>query len=165
MAGNNKDTIYYQPGTEVAWSDFRGKPDLASGAAAMTYSGFGFTAAIQSRNGKGTLTINLYCYFDRTKSWVKSTSKNDYALLHEQHHFDVSYIASNLFMQKLQQAKFTMSNYNKLLNDIYNESTATLEKMQDDYDGQTRNGRVPDVQAAWNKKIDAALAQLPTDLQ
>jgi len=163
MANNSRDTIYYQPGTEVAWNDFKGRPDLESGAAAMTYSGFGFNAAIQSRSGRGTLTINLYCYFDRSKSWVKASSKNDYALLHEQHHFDVSYIASNIFMQKLQQAKFTLSNYNRLLTEIYNESTAALEKMQDDYDGQTSNGRVPEVQAAWNKKIDTRLAQLATD--
>jgi hypothetical protein len=105
----------------------------------------------------------LYCYFDRTKSWVKAASKNDYALLHEQHHFDVSYIASNIFMQKLRQAKFTLANYNRLLTEIYNESTSALGKMQDDYDGQTRNGRVPEIQAAWNKKIDTQLAQLVTD--
>jgi hypothetical protein len=154
-----KDTIYYNPSNKLDWDDFKGKADAKSVALAITSSGFGFTAGIQYRNGKGTLTINVYCYFSKYNSWVKEDKASDYALNHEQHHFDVSYIATCRFFEKLKAAKFTLANYDDLLNAIYNESTADLEKLQNEYDGQTRNGQLKNIQAEWNTKIEKMLAQ------
>ena len=89
--------------------------------------------------------------------------KSNYALLHEQHHFDITYIATCLFMKKLKAANFTMSNYSNLIDKINDECYVELEKMQNDYDGQTKNGQLKDVQAEWNKKIDQQLAALITN--
>ena len=35
-----------------------------------------------------------------------------------------------------------------------------LKKMQDDYDGQTKNGQLKTIQADWNDKIDKQLKSL-----
>jgi hypothetical protein len=35
--------------------------------------------------------------------------------------------------------------------------------MQNEYDGQTRNGQLETVQASWNKKIEKQLAALATN--
>lgn len=161
--GNAGDTIYYKPDEKLTWVDFKGKPEAASQAAAITQSGFGFKAAMQSYKNKTSLVIIVYCYFNKRKSWVKKNMDSDYALLHEQHHFDITYINTSLFIQKLKQAKFNLGNYNYLLNKIHDESFEAMDKMQDAYDGQTSNSRIKNMQIIWNKKIDDQLATLPTN--
>ena len=155
------DTIYYNSRQKLVWPNFKGKPDESNFAAAITESGFGYRLAMQSLNNKVTINITVYCYFDKNRSWVKKIGYNDYALLHEQHHFDITYINTCIFMQKLRAAKFTRSNYNALSGKIHDECIAALENMQNQYDGETSNGRKKEVQAYWNKKIDDMLANLP----
>lgn len=158
--GSKGDTIYYDPGRKLAWSDFKGWPDHNSMAAAITESGFGYRMAMQSRNGKTNLRITIYCYFNKRTSWVKKNMDTDYALTHEQHHFDITYINTSLFAQKLKAAKFTLGNYTNLVDNIYDECYGALRTMQDEYDGQTSNGRINKVQSDWNQKIDRQLAGL-----
>lgn len=157
------DTIHYHPNRKLVWKDFQGVPDNNNIAAAITASGFGYTLSVQTRNNKSAIVISVMCFFTKTKSWVKPNMNSDYALLHEQHHFDITYIGTRLFMQKLKAARFTMDNYAALLEKINNESYAEMEKMQNEYDGQTKNGRLRNIQFAWNKKIDEYLAELATD--
>jgi hypothetical protein len=149
------DTIYYNASKKLTWLDFKGKPDPQSEATAITSSGFGYMAGMQSRNGKTAIAITVYCYFSKPNSWVRNQS--DYALNHEQHHFDVTYIVTNLFIAKLKAAKFNRNNYDNLIEKVYNESCRQLEQMQNDYDGQTRNGRQKNIQSAWNDKIEKQL--------
>jgi hypothetical protein len=161
--GYTGDTIYYESKRRLTWPDFKGMPDAASFAAAITESGFGYQLAMQSLNGKTTISITVYCYFNKNKSWVKKGMNNDYALLHEQHHFDITYINTCIFIQKLRAAKFTRSNYNSLSAQIHDECFSALDNMQNQYDGETSNGRKKEVQAYWNKKIDQQLASLITN--
>lgn len=160
---SNHDTIYYNYNKKLNWTDFKGKPDGRSDATAITSSGFGYTAGIKYANTKTDIEINVFCFFSRLHSWVKKGLESDYALNHEQHHFDITYIAADLFVKKLKAASFTRNNYDEMLDKIYRESSQLLEKMQNDYDGQTRNGRLKNVQESWNKKIDNQLALLTKD--
>ena len=158
----SSDTVYYNANRKLTWPDFKGKPVLQSDATAITSSGFGYLATMQSRDGKTDIAITVYCYFGKQSSWVRVGGQSDYALTHEQHHFDVTYIVTNLFIKKLKAAKFTRNNYGNLTEKIYNESCRELEKMQNDYDGKTRNGRLKNVQVEWNTKIEKQLNLLPT---
>lgn len=162
-APEGSDTIYYAANKKLTWSDFKGKADEKSIAIAITASGFGFNAGVRKSDGKTTIKITVYCYFGKPNSWVKKGKESAYALTHEQHHFDITYIATCMFMQKLKAAAFTWKNYNALLNKIYAESSQQLEKMQNDYDGQTKNGQLKDVQAKWNQKIDTQLTTITTN--
>ena len=157
---NAADIIYYESNRKLSWPDFKGRPDGPSFAAAITQAGFGYQLAMQSSRNKTTINITVYCYFDKNKSWVKKGMNSDYALLHEQHHFDITYINTCLFIQKLKEASFTRSNYASLSQKIHDECYNALSKMQDEYDGETSNGRKKEVQAYWNKKIDQQLESL-----
>jgi hypothetical protein len=151
------EVIYYSAADNLVWGDFKGKP-VEGRAAAVTVSGFGYNARMNAKNGKGQLNISVYCYFHKNKSWVKTGSTIPYILTHEQHHFDLSYIATRLFMQKLRNAVFTQDNYTVLLPKIYTECCDIMNKMQDDYDGQTKNGQLKDVQAKWNDLVDEKIS-------
>jgi hypothetical protein len=159
----NSDTIYYTSNRKLTWPDFKGIPEEKSVALAITSSGFGFLAGVQKVNGKTTINITVYCYFGKNSSWVKTGRESDYALNHEQHHFDITYLVTCMFMQKLKAAAFTWGNYNSLLNKLYAETSRQLEKMQNEYDGQTKNGQLKDVQAEWNKKIESQLSSITTN--
>lgn len=157
------DTIYYDSGVKLTWNDFRGKPDEVSKAGAITESGFGYRMNMNSRNNRTSVNISVYCYFNKNKSWVKKGMKTAYALLHEQHHYDITYINTCLFIMKLKKANLNKSNYAVVVEQIYNECFTALNTMQDEYDGETSNGRIESMQQVWNKKIDAQLATYTTN--
>ena len=161
--GNADDIIHYDNKKKLTWPDFKGNPIASSPAAAVTESGFGYQLAMKSLNGKTSINITVYCYFDKNKSWVKKTMNTDYGLLHEQHHFDITYINTCIFIQKLKAAKFTKSNFSALSAKIHDECFIALNNMQNQYDGETFNGRKKEIQAYWNKKIDQQLAALITN--
>lgn len=153
------DVIYYST-EKLDWSDFRGKPEKNSPAAAVTVSGFGYKANINTKNGKGQFNIKVYCYFNKDKSWVKEGRTIPYILKHEQNHFDISYIAANYFVDRLKETTFTSSNYEAQLRQIYNEACEVMHRLQDDYDGETRNGQVREVQKKWNALVDDKIASV-----
>ena len=157
------DTIYYLPSRKLNWNDFRGRPDARSIAAAITTSGFGYSLAMRSMNGISTVNISVFCFYNKTRSWVKPGMQSEYALQHEQHHFDITYIGACLFIKKLRAAGFTLQNYAKLIENINAECNGAMEKVQNEYDGQTRNGQLKNIQAIWNKKIEGQLAAITTD--
>jgi hypothetical protein len=161
--GNIDDTIYYVPDRKLIWDDFKGRPDEASPAVAITESGFGYKMSMQSINNKTSVTITVFCYFNKKKSWVKKDMDTDYALLHEQHHYDITYINTCLFIQKLKDAQINRGNFKYLVDKVHDECFEALEKMQNEYDGQTSNGRIKHMQTAWNKKIDKQLVELITN--
>lgn len=161
--GYSGDSIYYDTDRKLTWADFKGRPDAASPAAAITESGFGYRMSMNSYNKRTNINITVFCYFNKNKSWVKKGMKTDYALLHEQHHYDITYINTCLFIQKLSTAKLTRANFNTLVERIHDECFAALNKMQDEYDGETSNGRIESAQMRWNKRIDTQLATLITN--
>jgi len=160
---NSKDTIYFDAVRKLDWADFKGRPDAASVAGAITESGFGYRMNMNSYNSRTNINIIVFCYFNKNKSWVKRGMKTAYALEHEQHHFDITYINTCLFIQKLKEAKLTRANFASVVENIYNDCFSALNHMQDEYDGETSNGRKEGNQLLWNKKIDEKLALLTTN--
>ena len=155
---NASEVIYYNPDNKLVWENFKGRyPNDNSRIAAITMSGFGYNASMKSSGGKGQLNIQVYCFFNKNKSWVRPGKTTAYILNHEQHHFDISYIAACIFIDKIQSVVMTNSDYNTLLPRVYDECIEIMNKMQDDYDGQTRNGQETAQQDKWNKFINDKL--------
>ncbi len=152
--------IYYKPEKKLAWPDFKGQPVPAGLVAAITMSGFGYTASVKRQGNKGEINIGVYCYFSKEKSWVRQGRTTSYILNHEQYHFDISYIAACLFAQRLRSATITTGNINSIVPRIYKECCDIMNKMQDEYDGQTKNGQLKDIQDKWNIQLTDKLAEL-----
>ena len=157
-AGHN--IICYAPGNKLIIDDFKGNPVENSVAVAITSSGFSFKAGFRSIGSKATLIITVFCNFDKSLSWMKNHGKNEYVLRHEQHHFDISYLSTLIFIRKLKQANFTVSNYQDKLKAIYTSAMQEMEQLQHQYDGETHNGQLKEEQLAWNRKIDERLVEV-----
>ena len=149
-ATEKKPLIYYSPLVKLTWADFKGKPVLSSNAAAITNAGIGFKMTFHSQDNVTTLYLTVNCNFYISDSWVKDGKRTPYILNHEQHHFDVSYIAAGIFMNKIKNTVLTTSNCNLLLQRVYKDCCDIMNKMQDDYDGQTMNGQLEEKQQKWN---------------
>jgi len=161
--GADDNTIVYNQHRKLGIADFKASPDEGSGAAAITSSGFMFKAGYRSFQGKATLIISVYCSFDKATSWMKEKAKNNYILSHEQHHFDISYISTLLFIKKIKKTSFKQDNYMAQLKEVYNQAVEDMENLQHRYDTDTNNGILKDKQAEWNKKIDDQLASLAAE--
>ena len=149
----SSEVIYYSTSRPHSWKDFMGTPDVASPASALTASGFGYKADYKNVGGKANISISVYCYFKKNNSWVKTGRTTDYILNHEQQHFDISFIAASIFLEKLKTTRITQSNYNVVLPNLYKECCNIMNKMQDDYDVQTKNGQLKDEQERWNNYL------------
>lgn len=159
------EVIHYEPGEFLEWTDFQGSPDRGGNIAAITTSGFGYKADMQNKGGVGQLNIGIYCYFSKPQSWVKSGRTTDYILEHEQHHFDVSYMASELFVQRIRTAGLTAKNANTLIPKIYRECTEWMNELQNKYDGETANGTKVAVQERWNDFFNEKLGNARADVK
>ncbi|MBS1927607.1 MAG: hypothetical protein IT254_07285 [Chitinophagaceae bacterium] len=155
------DVIYYKADQILAWDDFRGVvPERTGAVAAVTMSGFGYHASSKFSGRSGMVAIGVYCYFDKTKSWVKPGRTTEYILQHEQLHFDISYLAANIFIQELRLAELTPGNMNAEISRIYKSCTDLMDRMQDDYDRDTQNGQDVSQQKKWVTSIKRKLAEI-----
>ena len=152
--------IYYNQAKKLQWQDFKGEPNTTGIVAAITMSGFGYNASMKRNGNKGEINITVYCYFSKDKSWVKPGKTTAYILNHEQHHFDISFIAASIFVNRLKGMEITTGNINTVLPRLYKECCDIMNKMQDDYDGQTKNGQLKDIQADWDLHLQDKLAEV-----
>jgi hypothetical protein len=159
-SGNPSDVIYYNQNKKLIWADFKGTPAPPSVVAAITSSGFGYKASMQSTNGKGSINVSVYCYFSKPNSWVRKSKTTPYILNHEQHHFDATYICTKKFIERIRNANLTTSNMNEVLAKLYKECSMEMHKMQADYDGETMNGQLKEKQEKWNNFFDEKLSSL-----
>ena len=127
-----------------------------SEAAALTNAGFALKLAFHRTGNTSQLVIDVNCNFSKKDSWVKP-GKTAYILNHEQKHFDIAYLNTLLFIQKLRKAVLTNANYATVIQNIHNECAAAMEKMQNQYDMETRHSLLTEKQAEWDEKISKLL--------
>ncbi|WP_425639218.1 hypothetical protein ACPUEN_06070 [Algoriphagus yeomjeoni] len=153
---SNKDTVFYDPKRPLTWDDFSDTPDPTSSFNASIFSSLSIEGNAEIVAGEIIQTILIKVYMLPDQSWVKNA--DDYASNHEQKHFDLTRIAADRMIHTLNNADLEPTLFEATLNDIYLDSYREMNKLQELYDGQTRNGLNRDVQARWNQIIKESLA-------
>jgi hypothetical protein len=154
------DTIYYDFNRNLKWSDFKGTPDEDFFAGAVTASGFAFDSQMDFDGTNIYLNIGVYTFFAKNDSWKKPQINSDYHLLHEQHHFDITRIGSEEFINELKKTHFTRDNYTTLLTSIFNKVYKKNSDIQHLYDKETNHSINVEKQLEWNDKIAAEIQKL-----
>lgn len=157
-------TVYYDTAKPLTWADFKGRPETGGMTAALTSAGFGYGANMGYTESKSEIRIDVYCYFDKSRSWVKPDRKTDYILNHEQRHYDIAFIAAARFVSALRLSGLSAANLDEQLKVQYDAATAWMQTMQDRYDKETRNGLDRAEQEEWNEHIDAWLREASKEL-
>ncbi len=159
-ASLKSDTIYYDFDKKLSWSDFQGKPDENNPAGAITASGFAFDSQMNFDGKVINLTIGIFTFFTKSDSWKKPQINSEYHLEHEQHHFDITRLSTQNFLDDVNKAHFTKENYSTLLTSIFDKCYKENNELQEQYDLETHHSLDVQKQMEWNKKISEEIQKL-----
>ncbi|MDX5481020.1 MAG: hypothetical protein LPK07_05000 [Hymenobacteraceae bacterium] len=154
------DTVFYTLDRPLVWDDFRASPTRQSKFAASVFPSFAYEGQSEVVDGYIHLNLTLKVYVLQHSSWVKEGSKDAYGLNHEQRHFDIVKLVAERFKQKVQPDSLTLSDYNSIIQYQFIESYREMNRLQEQYDGETRHGLDKLAQERWNQRIDAELRAL-----
>jgi hypothetical protein len=150
------DTIYYSAKRPLTWGDFQ---DRARGIKyiAEVLPGFGYTEHAEVVKAVVIVKISMRVFLPKSAAWAKPEERTDYALNHEQRHFDIVAIVARHFKQALMAMKLPVDNYDGYINVQYLDSYREMNQLQEQYDKETSHGMNQPYQLEWNMKIGGLL--------
>ena len=151
--------ITWSPKGSLSWNDFKGKPDTSNPYHASTQSGVQYLSSWQSSGGKTKLSLTVFAYFDKKRSWLKEGKGTDRLLRHEQLHFDISELHARLLRKELSTYAFT-DKHDDEVQRLFKENTKARNTMQERYDAETNHMINKEAQLAWEDSIAARLSEL-----
>ena len=154
---SDQDTVFYDFNRPLSWSDFREKPSRTSGYNATIFTSLAMEGSPFMEEGVLVLPVEVKVYMLPESSWAKTQGKSDYALNHEQRHFDVTRVVGNRLINRLKALEVTPENYEAMVNDAYFDSYREMNRLQEIFDVSTKHGLDKDAQSRWNSIIDQAL--------
>lgn len=150
------DTVFYTPERPLIWDDFRAKPHPGSYVASV-FPSFSWEGRSEVVNGVVHFHIRTKVYMLKNSSWVREGARNAYGLNHEQRHFDIVKLVVERFKEKLLAMELLPEDYDSMLGYQYLEVYREMNRLQDEYDGETRHGINKAAQEKWNRRIDEEL--------
>ncbi|QIL76175.1 hypothetical protein [Hymenobacter sp. HDW8] len=96
----------------------------------------------------------------RSSSWIADHARTPYTLNHEQRHFDVVKLVVERFKQRIRQDTLSVDYYAGHLQHQYLKSYQEMNRLQEQYDGETGNGTNDAAQTRWNERITKELQAL-----
>jgi len=153
------DTIYYSTSRPLTWNDFKEKPSMGNFDAEI-FTSIGYTETASIDKGVIGLDMVMKVYLPKSDCWVRDRARDDYALNHEQRHFDIAKIVAEHFKQKITEMNLPPDNYDGDINVEYLETLRELYRRQMLYDKETHHGSDRYSQEQWNEKIDKELKAL-----
>lgn len=155
---NDNDTIYYHT-RKINWDDFRGKPTNTRYGAAI-FANFAYTASFQVVDGYILAKVSTKTYMVRGMSWVLPTSLNDYALAHEQLHFDIAKLVTERFKKKIASMQADLIiDLNSMIQYEYLESYREMNQLQKQYDFESNHSLYRQGQTDWEGKVKKWLSE------
>ncbi|WP_057938103.1 hypothetical protein [Algoriphagus resistens] len=151
-----KDTVFYDPARPLTWEDFTESPSPISSFNATIFSSLSIAGNASIVDGEIVQHIEVKVYMLPGQSWVKDA--NAYANNHEQRHFDLTRIAADRMIHRLENLDLKPYLYEAKLNEVYLDAYREMNRLQEFYDGQTRHGLDKEAQARWNQMITEALS-------
>lgn len=147
------DTVYYNAQRPLQLSDFIAPPHYRGNSGAVSFSSFAYEGS--SRLLHDTLQVHLFLqvFFVKSASWVLPEMASAQTLLHEQLHFDITYLVATRFQQKILAMRLPADDYDSVIQYEYLESFREMNRVQDAYDNDTRHGTSSYAQQAWAGKV------------
>ncbi len=135
----------------LTWSDFETRKEK-SHISALTASGIEYYYDCRS----GVMTVDIKAIFIPKQSWVRSDSKTDYILAHEQLHFDITELYARKFRREFEESGIDCSNV-KALEKLSDQILAEWRREQNRYDKESLHSNDEEKQAYWNTKVNRHL--------
>ncbi|QHI38833.1 hypothetical protein IMCC3317_42330 [Kordia antarctica] len=156
----DEESIAWTQNQKLHWGNFEGEPKPNTGAVAITASGitYGFSSKTFSDSDKIEYTTDVEAQFYPDRSWYLKERVNDTILKHEQLHFDITELHARKLRKRIKNVK-TTKNIQQVISKIYDEVSAELNKMQNDYDKGSEHSINYEGQVKWQKLIAKELQE------
>jgi hypothetical protein len=151
---NDSDTVFYDPGRPLVWSDFKGRNGRpGSRYAAAVFTSFAYEGNSYPKGDDLVVEIGLKIFMVKSMSWGRPESRTASTLRHEQMHFDVTRIVVERFKESLKKAELTLEDYDSEIQYQFLETFREMNREQEAYDRETGHGLNAAAQAAWDRKL------------
>ncbi|UKJ08480.1 DUF922 domain-containing protein [Solitalea lacus] len=150
--GENGDTLYYSSHRPLKWTDFKAEPRATSSYSAAAFTGFGYNGKIKLDNDTAIIALVLETYFIKPFSWVRKGAQTDYALAHEQLHFDITYLIVQRLKKRLMATTYD-ADFDSIIQYQYIQSYRDMNRLQEQYDNETRHGIIKTEQERWERQV------------
>ena len=151
------DTLFYESNQPLSWADFKSKPDARSRFAAEIFPFLSFEESYKVVKGVIKIDLKLKVYLVRSFSWVKDYARTQYTLNHEQRHFDIVKLSADRFKKRIKKENLNVDNYQGILSVEYLETLREMNRIQVQYDAETKHGADEAAQQKWDELIDKEL--------
>jgi hypothetical protein len=148
-----QDTVLWNQGSELKWSDFKGIPDKESHYAALTHAEIRYQVTMI----KGLARFDFANLFLKKASWTKNNT-NLFLLQHEQIHFDIAELHKRLLISLLYTRDFRGSTFEKEVKSLGDSINTARNMMDENFDQDvlhfTDRNRLEKWQAKINRELD-----------
>jgi hypothetical protein len=158
--GSDPDTVFYSPDRPLRWSDFRAPARASSRYGAAVFTSFGYEAITRTVRSEVVIDLKLKVYLVKSQSWAKVAAQNDYALRHEQLHFDITRLGVERFKQRLLAEEIEPDDYDSRIQYLFLEVYREVHAMQERYDAETTHSLNRAEQARWDAYVTKELAKI-----
>jgi hypothetical protein len=148
----DEDTLYYFQ-RRVKFSDFTLKKSNAGRSAAAIFTNMGYFASSRFSNDTVYLTFTVKVYQIKGMSWAIAEANSVYSINHEQTHFNITQLIAEKFKERLREEALPPLDFDSRLQFIYLEYYRKINKMQNNYDDDTKHGLDKDKQIWWENHI------------
>lgn len=157
MFHSDTQTMPWTEDYKLTWSDFKGKPNYNTKAAAVTAAGLNFNYSINKRSNqivgfKTQISANFY----PEHSWCKKEEISGHLLAHEQLHFDITELHARYFRARVKRLK-PSNNVVKELQIVHDSINNALKIMQLKYDDESNFSIDKEGQLFWSNYVALAL--------
>lgn len=140
---------------KLTWDDFRGLPPP------FQKWGAAISSNVYLKYDTANKRFEAFAGQNNQQSWVKNrTRRSNYALNHEQYHFNITELHSRMMNAYLQQNQD--KNEVEYIGELKTIRNA-LNAMQNEYDAETNHGLNVSEQSRWEYKTDSLLQIYSTD--
>jgi len=155
LSQNKEKTIAWSKDRPLRWEDFHRTPPSKTTNGGITAT----NVVLTFLDNQGS--IKVQAVFFTKKSWVIPKYKSDYALKHEQIHFDIAELYARMLKRKIVEYKeFSLGNFRKKCKNIEYQLYKKRRAEQKKYDRDTNYSRNIKKQEEWNIKIAERLDEL-----
>ncbi len=152
------DTVFYQE-RKVKWTDFKGTPNFNSKYAAAIFPNIAIDTKLMIKNRQVVASVTPRVFMIQGMSWAKEHTKDDYALAHEQLHFDIAKLIMDELLGKLKKLSAdSIDDLQSMIHYEYLEAYRKLNKTQELYDSESNHSINAVNQNKWERKVKNALA-------
>jgi hypothetical protein len=156
----NRDTVKcWNNHEKLNWGDFLGDIPIKE-SKTNTRAVCPHEIVVSPFRERGVLNYRVKVIFLKNLAWTKDSTQ--YALAHEQLHFDIAELVARRLRKCIKQIrdKDRSNSNNDDYRNIIEQLLSEEEKMQNLYDTETAHGIYKNHQSVWNKRIAKELESL-----